>query len=394
MTFADWLRSHPLTGPIAAAFLAVAALLALVPTASAATRAPAAAESTLELPAPAGPFPDSIVHNQRRLDRETAAPPQQQVFPVAGGQHVTITTTAYTQADMQAIANVLGGLVHGDEMNSLLVYVATPTEIAQMCGSGTLACYAPSQGEMIVSGVDGSVFGVPRDYTIAHEYGHHIANNRLNSPWTAVDTGAKRWATYEHVCEGVRSGKLVPGDEGDRYWDNPGEGFAETNAHLNFPDVTVPWGYNALLRPTQTSMAKLRTDITAPWTAPTTVTWNGDLWPGRAHPADRRFATPLDGDVEIDLSGPAGANYDLYVLGKRLPLSKHLRERLRRQHRHHGRHRRHHRLRRTRREVVSRAVSSGSSEQIQMQLCGQSSIQLEVRRLSGSGPFTVSVTRP
>ena len=365
--------------------------------ASAASRGPLPdSTSTLQLPPPA--FPDSLVRGGRPLARETAAAPQEQVFPVMGGQHVTMSSSSYSTADMQSIADVLGGLVHGDEMNSLSVYVATPAEITQICGAGTLACYAPSQSEMIVSGVDGSAYGVPRDYTIAHEYGHHIANNRLNAPWTALDTGAKRWATYEHVCEGARSGRLVPGDEGSRYWDNPGEGFAETNAHLDFPAVSVPWGYNALLRPNQTAMAKLRSDITTPWTGPTTATWNGSLWPGRANPADKRFSTPLDGDVDITLTGPAGANYDLFVLGDRPPVSRHARERMRRLRRHHGRHHHqhghHHHHRKPRRRVVSRSVSGGANEQIDMQVCGQSSIQLEVRRRSGSGPFTVSVTHP
>ena len=42
----------------------------------------------------------------------------------------------------------------------------------------------------------------------------------------------------------------------------------------------------------------------------------------------------------------------------------------------------------------SRAVTGGSDEQIDMSVCGQSSIQVEVRRVSGSGPFSVNVTRP
>jgi hypothetical protein len=336
--------------------------------------------STLQLPPPGGPFPDSLVHRSRRLQRLTGA--GEKSYPVLGGQQVEISSTYYSDADMQSIANVLGGLVHGDEMNSLLVYVASPDEISQICGPQALACYAPSDEEMIVSGVDGSSYGVPRDYTIAHEYGHHIAENRANGPWTALDTGAKRWATYEHVCQGTRKGQLFPGDEDSHYWDNPGEGFAESNAHLDFPGVSVPWGYNSLLHPTQASLAKLRADVVSPWSQPSTVTWNGSLWPGRPKPATRRFATPLDGQVRITLSGPAGSNYDLYVLGPKPQGREQVRK--------HGRD---HRLR-PRRRIVGRATSSGSEEQLQTTLCGQSSIQVEVRRRSGSGPFTVSVTRP
>jgi hypothetical protein len=363
------------------ALLSLALALALLPAAAAAdTRAPLATTSTLQLPPAGGSFPDSLVHGTRRLNRldgDNAGS-----YPVLGGQQVEISTTYYSDADMQSIANVLGGLVHGDEMNSLSVYVASPDEISQICGPQALACYAPSSEEMIVSGVDGSAYGVPRDYTIAHEYGHHIANNRVNGPWTALDTGAKRWATYEHVCQGTRKGQLFPGDEDAHYWDNPGEGFAESNAHMNFPAVSVPWGYNSLLRPTQASLAKLRGDIVSPWSQPTTVTWNGSLWPGRSNPAAHRFATPLDGQVQISLSGPAGSNYDLYVLGPKLQRAARLRK-----------HRRAHRLR-PRRRIVGRAVSSGSEEQLGITLCGQSSIRVEVRRRSGSGPFTVSVTRP
>jgi hypothetical protein len=372
------------------ALLALGGLMVLPGGAGAATRAPLGSESTLQLPAPSNPFPDTLIHPGPRMSRQLIGIPTEKEFPVLGGEQVKMSSTYYSDADMQTVANVLGGLVHGQEMNTLSVYVASPDELTQICGSGALACYAPSQGEMFISGEDGSSFGVPRDYTIAHEYGHHIANSSLNAPWTALDTGAKRWSTYEHVCQGTRKGRLFPGDEGTHYWENPGEGFAETNAHLNYPDVSVPWGYDPLLHPVQASMAKLQADITDPWTGPTSVTWNGSLWPQRDNPAQRRFATPLDGQVEIDLSGPAGANYDLYVLGDKLPLPRHLRERYRRAHRHHHRL---HRLR-PRRRIVSRAVTGGSNEQIGLNLCGQSAIHVEVRRRSGSGPFSVSVTRP
>jgi hypothetical protein len=52
----------------------------------------------------------------------------------------------------------------------------------------------------------------------------------------------------------VRRGQFFPGDEDFHYWENPGEAFAETNAHLNYPEVSVPWGYSPLLRPSQGSM--------------------------------------------------------------------------------------------------------------------------------------------
>jgi hypothetical protein len=366
------------------ALLALCCLAVLPASAGAATRAPLAETSALSLAAPTAQFPDSLVSGHRALMRSSAGP-SETTFPVVGGQHVTMSSSYYSTDQEQSIANVLGGLVHGDEMNSLSVYVASPDEITSICGQGALACYAPSVSQMIVSGADGSSYGVPRDYTIAHEYGHHIANNRDDAPWSALESGAKRWATYEHVCQGTRDGRLFPGDEDSHYWDNPGEAFAETNAHLDFPGVTVPWGYSELLQPSQTSMARLRADITSPWTGPATVSWNGSLWPGRRNPAEHTFSTPLDGQVQIQLSGPAGANYDLYLLGPKVNAE-------RRQHNRHSR--RHHRKPRLRRRVIQRAATGGSSEELNLSVCGQSSIQVEVRRISGSGPFSVSVTRP
>jgi hypothetical protein len=362
---------------------AFAALLVLIPgPAGAASRgAPLGDLSTLEIPAAAEARPDSVIEGRaRRLMRANGPAARVDSYPVVGGQQVDVYSTYYSESDMQAVVNVLGGLVHGPEMDTLSVYLASPEELAYICGPSALACYAPGIDEMIVSGVDGSAYGVPRDYTIAHEYGHHVANYRLNEPWTALDTGAKRWATYERVCQGVNRGELFPGDQDGHYWENPGEGFAEANAHLNFPDVSVPWGYSQLLRPGDASLAKLRADITDPWTAPVTVTWNGSLWPRRRNPALHRFSTPLDGQVAIELHGPEGSNYDLFVVGPKLRAAKHDRKSQRRA--------------KPRRRVIQRSVTGGSSERLTMTSCGQSVIRVEVRRRSGRGPFSVSVTRP
>jgi hypothetical protein len=375
----NWIGGGAAKALLALPFLLV--LLSLPSAAGAATRgAPLSERSTLALPAPGGPFPDTVIHGHRRLLRDGGPNSRAQTYPVIGGQHVEVYSTYYPDAEVQGVVNVLGGLVHGDEMNSLSVYVATPDEISYICGQDALACYSPAMSEMIVSGVNGSAYGVPRDFTIAHEYGHHIANNRLNAPWDALETGAKRWATYERVCQGTRQGQLFPGDEDAHYWENPGEGFAETNAHLNYPALSVPWGYSSLLRPTLDSMDRLRADITAPLSAPVTATWNGSLWPQRRNPAIHRFATPFDGEVVVQLHGPDASNYDIYALGPKLRLNKHKRQ---------GAHKV-----KVRRSVIQRSVSSGSSEQLQMTLCGHSSIQVEVRRRSGTGPFSVSVTRP
>jgi hypothetical protein len=377
-------RAHRRRTKLVPALLgALLALLALIPgSAAAGTRgAPLGDLSTLELPAHANERPDSVIEGRRQRLMRSAGPAKRvDTYPVVGGQQVDVYSTYYSESDMQAVVNVLGGLVHGDEMNTLSVYLASPEELTYICGQGALACYAPGIDEMIVSGVNGSAYGVPRDYTIAHEYGHHVANYRVNEPWPAIDVGAKRWATYERVCQGVRRGELFPGDEDAHYWENPGEGFAEANAHLNFPAASVPWGYSALLRPDDASLAKLHADITSPWTGPVTVTWNGSHWPRRRHPAVHRFSTPLDGQVVIDLQGPEGSNYDLYLLGPKLRAAK--QERKSRQ------------KSKPRRRIIERSAGVGSSERLTLTNCGQSVMRVEVRRRSGRGPFSVTVTRP
>src|SRR5439155_4552753 len=63
---------------------------------------------------------------------------------------------------------------------------------------------------------------------LAHEYGHHIANNEKNTPWLAEDYGTKRWASYVNVCKRARTGTLYPGDESEHYRLNSGELFAES----------------------------------------------------------------------------------------------------------------------------------------------------------------------
>ena len=72
-----------------------------------------------------------------------------------------------------------------------------------------------------------TVADITAEEVVRHEYGHHIAFNRLNAPWTAVDWGPKRWASAANVCARVARREAYPGDEGTNYALNPGEAWAE-----------------------------------------------------------------------------------------------------------------------------------------------------------------------
>ena len=63
---------------------------------------------------------------------------------------------------------------------------------------------------------------------VRHEYGHHVAANRLNPPWSAADWGPKTWATDQGICALAAAGTAFPGNESDHYELNPGEAWAES----------------------------------------------------------------------------------------------------------------------------------------------------------------------
>jgi len=233
--------------------------------------------------------------------------------PIADGSvvHVEFSDAAGGLNPELAAAYVgfLDAIPHGAELSRLRVRVASPEQIAGLCGGlegeGILACYEGRQNRMNVPNV--GLDATTRDgtyslrYVLTHEYGHHIANHRSNAGFRggAIDWGPKRWASAALVCEGVRQRQLAPGDEGRRYRDNPGENWAEAYARLAFPDQ--PWSFSARLAPDPATLDAARRDVVEPWTANATATFA--LAPGAR---TQRFALPmsLDGRVRIAVRGP------------------------------------------------------------------------------------------
>jgi hypothetical protein len=344
----------------------VAAGAALPSAAGAATREPAAHGHSLDFQAPYGHVSDRLLVRDSGSLRRAAERAQWVSYPLLDGSAVRAASAYYPTAEIHEVVAVLGGLVHGREMNSLSVYVATPEEISGMCGAGMMGCYSPSSDRIVVSGSDAPVAGIPRTHAIAHEYGHHIANHRVNGPWwSALYAGTKRWTTYERVCEEAGQGRLYPGDQGAHYWENPGEAFAESYATMNFPGLGLAWNYTPLLQPDAASLERIRADVTRPWVGPRTTNWQGRI-DRRGGTAARQLATPLDGRVKVRMTAPEGSNFDLYLLSADPGP----------------------------RQVLRRMTAGDSDKRVAAAVCGEQAVRIEVRGPGSAGPFSVKITRP
>lgn len=265
----------------------------------------------------------------------------------------------------QRWADALAGLVHGPELSEVTLNVATLDRVRQICGAGALGCYDGRSDTIVAIGQD--LPGVTALSVVTHEYGHHIANTRKNDPWSSVEWGAKRWASAQNVCRRTRAGELVPGDEGRFYTLNPGEAFAEDYRVLNERRAGLPespWQVvDRSLYPDQAALDSLAEDITNPWTGNTTTTYRsflGSYASGRGF----RVATPLDGTFVARLTSPAKTTFALRLVD---PITN---------------------------KVLGIAAPTGRVESIQISACGQRTIQVQVKRVSGFGAFTLAVSKP
>ena len=171
----------------------------------------------------------------------------------------------------EAWAEFLTKLTHGPEIASLTTYIVSFDEVQQICGSRALGCYG--RDEMVAPGEVAA--DITAEEIVRHEYGHHIAANRSNAPWTAVEWGPKRWASAANVCARVSRREAYPGDQGSNYARNPGEAWAEAYRLMDERKVgitTATWQIVApSFFPNDVALQAAELDVVQPWTAQRTT---------------------------------------------------------------------------------------------------------------------------
>jgi hypothetical protein len=277
----------------------------------------------------------------------------------SAGDVVTIyLSNSYPQdpALQQQWANFFSSLLHGPELPLLKAYLLPLNEVQSYCGRGALACYSSDASTLIAPETDPEP-DITAQAVVAHEYGHHVAAHRSDTPWRAVDYGPKRWASYENVCARTTSGELHPGAEDQQnYMENPGEAWAETYRVLNQKRLGLPetaWDIvSTRLYPDANALALAQQDVLQPWTGPTTATYRGTS--GRTY----TFATPLDGQMTLKIAAARKTRVQLKV------------------------------------GSTSTTTSAGGSRVVTRTICGQRSTSVSVKRVAGKGAYTLAVAKP
>ncbi|MBA3735440.1 MAG: hypothetical protein H0W90_09635 [Actinobacteria bacterium] len=291
-----------------------------------------------------------------------------------GGQYRTTTgesVTVYASNSYpvdpalgQRWADFLATLVHGSELATVTVLIATPTQIARTCGSGAVACYS-AQGSFLYTPGEDPGSDLSAEAVITHEYGHHVAANRSNAPWLALDYGPKRWASAMQVCAKAKTGVLVPGAEDPvQYTENPGEGWAETYRVLNERNAgraETPWDIvSDAMYPTTAALAAAVRDVTNPWMQ-ATVTTQAAAFTRTTRRRTFTIATQLDGALKVTLRPSAGLRLGLGLFAG---------------------------AKRVSRAVSATIVSRGTA------VCGVRSYKVRVNALSGRGSVQLTVSKP
>jgi len=352
-------------------FLAIALALAV---SAPAVAAPSEPSIPAARPGLLGAQPNVVIHDAvlplRRGARAAAASgiipstASSGTYPSHGMMIKIAVSRSYTPnaAESQSWADFLGGLPQHGDASSMTVYFAPLKEMQSICGVDSDACYDPGEEVLVLLG-ETAPDGASIEEVAAHEFGHHIANNRNNAPWSADSWGPKRWATYQGICQGVPTHKFYPDDEGAHYDLNPAEGWAETYrvaAGQNPTDWSI---VSNTFKHGTVGLKTALSDAMNPWAGNVAKTVSGSFTARAAAVKRIKLSVPLDGRVTVSAStGGMRLGLDLFDGADRTRLAS------------------------------SAAASRASS--LRSNVCGQRTVVVHLKRSSGSGSYKLTTSVP
>jgi len=235
------------------------------------------------------------------------------------GETVTVLvsdTYAPEAVTAESWAEFLSKLTHGPEISLLTTYIAPLDEVQQLCGARALGCYT---GNRMVSMGESTVDGATPEEVVRHEYGHHVAFHRLNTPWRAIDWGPKNWASTATVCPRVSRREAFPGDEGSNYAQNPGEAWAEVYRLMDERKAGITTGGWQIIAPSfypdEVALQAAERDVLQPWTAAQKVVSRRTFAKTTKKVWWISLRTPLDGDLAITALLPGGGVHEVALVG-------------------------------------------------------------------------------
>ena len=264
-------------------------------------------------------------------------------------------------------AEFIAALTHGSELDVLdSATIGTLSEVQAVCGLRALGCYGQN---MMVSHGDPAVDSVTAEEVVRHEYGHHVANHRLNTPWRAIDWGPKQWASAAGICPKVTRREAFPGDSGSNYAQDPGEVWAEVYRLMDERKVGITTGSWRIVAPgfypSDAAIAAAERDVVQPWVRGSTKTFKRTF--GKRTPKVWwiPLTTPFDGELKLTAVVPRRGEYDVALVAP------------------------------NRRSVLKRALWVGQRvKRTTTNVCGQRTLFVRVTQQEALGRVTVTVATP
>jgi hypothetical protein len=152
------------------------------------------------------------------------------------------------------------------------------------------------------------------------------------------------------------------------YYRFPGEGWAESFAYYHYRDGNHPagqidWEWHRGFKPTPRSYELIRADVLRPWRRPDVIRRSGVVRTNGDQSDRFSFATPLDGELTVKMTGPRRDDFDLYLYSSTQGL-------------------------------VDVSARPGSQERARHLVCGSSRARVVVRALEGAGRFRLVARVP